>query len=366
MSHPNSETQNMDDPAEIRREYQYFTDFVKQFSENSNLDISKSLLFAAGSGFRLNEIVLSKPHDKDAIDMVAADLVFFIFHAAGNEMTNIKGIIRCNTSNDMKGKASNLSTALKELLFAHATNPNLDLIDIKRIEGLNCEILGRILEITEKKSIHRLFAICIQLKGGNDDIMLSRFNHIMAKPHMQYQIECNTIFPLYYILPFYSNREFLDLLRKSGVVTMGTFLVLHEVVEKVQIYLINLMKAHNLSWKDTSSKLEKTFGKYSMNIDVKDKNTLIYPIVQNLSLITFEENWNAKFHNKIPYIVENHDELAEKECEEMTIDEGLSVLNKFITNYNTSYSTYEGIKTEEGISLLEQFLTEYDPEKSKV
>jgi len=163
MSHPNSETKNMDDPAEIRREYQYFTDFVKQFSENSNLDISKSLLFAAGSGFRLNEIVLSKPHDKDAIDMVAADLVFFIFHAAGNEMTNIKGIIRCNTSNDMKGKASNLSTALKELLFAHATNPNLDLIDIKRIEGLNCEILGRILEITDKKSIHRLFAICIHL-----------------------------------------------------------------------------------------------------------------------------------------------------------------------------------------------------------
>jgi hypothetical protein len=85
--------------------------------------------------------------------MVTADLVFFIFHAAGNEMTNIKGIIRCNTTIDMKGKASNLSTALKELLFAHATNTTLDLINKRNIEGLNCEIQKKgILEITNRKA----------------------------------------------------------------------------------------------------------------------------------------------------------------------------------------------------------------------
>ncbi|RPH76368.1 MAG: hypothetical protein EHM77_09290 [Planctomycetaceae bacterium] len=188
----------------------------------------------------------------------------------------------------------------------------------------------------------------------------------MSKPHMQYEIECKTIFPLYYVLPFYSNKEFLDLLRKSGVETMGTFLILQDVVEKVQIYLINLMRTYNLSWKETSSKLEKTFGKYTMYIDVRDKNTLIYPMVQNLSLISFEENWDARSYNKLPFIVERHDELSVKENEQMNIDEGLSVLNQFITTYNTNYSAYEGAKINEEISLLEEFLADYDPNKQTV
>ena len=97
--------------------------------------------------------------------MVTADLVFFIFHAAGNEMTNIKGIIRCNTTIDMKGKASNLSTALKELLFAHATNTTLDLINKRNIEGLNCEIQKkRNSRDNKQESTNSLFTICIQLK----------------------------------------------------------------------------------------------------------------------------------------------------------------------------------------------------------
>jgi hypothetical protein len=135
--------------------------------------------------------------------MVAEDIVFFIFHAAGNEMKEIRGIIRCSTTFNMSGKASNLSTALKELLFAHATNTTLDLIDKRNIQGLTCEILGRILEITDNKSIHALLAICILLKGKNDDIMLSKFTHFMAKPFMQHKIECNTTFPLLYTLPFF-------------------------------------------------------------------------------------------------------------------------------------------------------------------
>ena len=59
--------------------------------------------------------------------------------------------------------------------------------------------------------------------------MLSRLKHIMAKPFMQHEIECNTTFPLYCTLLFYSNKKFLELINKSRIETEDAYLVVKEI-----------------------------------------------------------------------------------------------------------------------------------------
>jgi hypothetical protein len=49
--------------------------------------------------------------------------------------------------------------------------------------------------------------------------MYSRFKHVNAKPFMKYELECNTIYPVIYLIPKNANALFLALLENSRIKT---------------------------------------------------------------------------------------------------------------------------------------------------
>ncbi len=108
-----------------KKEYQYYTDFVKHVIKVTNLNMPVSLLAMSGTAYPLIEIIMSKPHDIDASKPVAADLLFVLFHFADKTGLEIETIHQCIGTQSLKSKVHIKPTpAMKEMVFhqvMHAT-----------------------------------------------------------------------------------------------------------------------------------------------------------------------------------------------------------------------------------------------------
>jgi hypothetical protein len=58
------------------------------------------------------------------------------------------------------------------------------------------DIACKTVEIANAASIHALLSLSIQKRAPNENIVDARF-----KQFMKYEIECNTIYPIIYMIP---------------------------------------------------------------------------------------------------------------------------------------------------------------------
>jgi hypothetical protein len=71
--------------------------------------------------------------------------------------------------------------------------------------------------------------------------MDAKFKHIFVKPFMKYEIECNTIYPIIYMIQQNANALSLALLENSGIRNAMQHLLINDVITKIQAYMIILM-----------------------------------------------------------------------------------------------------------------------------
>ena len=111
---------------ERRKEFQYYTDFVKHITMDTTINTSVSLLAMSGTTHRLIEIIMTKPHDIDAKNLVAADLLFFLFTFAERSGFDIENIERSGKFENINSKVANLSNAMKDMVLYHTININVE------------------------------------------------------------------------------------------------------------------------------------------------------------------------------------------------------------------------------------------------
>jgi len=173
----------------LRKEYEYYNDYVKFITKDINMNASISIVAMSGSGYRLIEIITSKAHDIDAINIVASDLLFFLFNFAIKSEFEIEHIQKNSEYKSIASKVANLATAMKEIIFFHAMYANSTWLWKQELQTYAIDIANKTLEITNMENIHELLSISIQKKSWDDKIMVARFKHIIKKPFMKYELE---------------------------------------------------------------------------------------------------------------------------------------------------------------------------------
>jgi hypothetical protein len=342
---------------ERRKDYQYYTDFVRHNTQGTNLDVSVSLLAMSGSTHRLIEIVMTKPHDIDAKNLVAADLLFFLFNFAERSGFQIENIERSGRFDNINNKVANLSNAMKDMVLYHTMQVNMVWPDNLELQTHAQDIACKTMELVNARSLHALLNLSIQKRALNDDMMDARFKHIIAKPFMKYEIECNSIYPIIYKIPPTAPALFLSLLENSGIKNSMQYLLIDDVITRIQAYMIIFMTREKMTLERVNNFLTGVINGIPGTIDIRDRHSLLWPISNCLQMTNFEFNWNNKYPGKFP-LVTIDDNLIEKE-DLMTHKTGniscLPFKKRWLdgsTNYGYDHNELQ-ILTEEDMTWLE-------------
>jgi hypothetical protein len=265
-----------------------------------NIDKTISLLAMSGSTHRLIEIVMTKPHDIDAKNIIAAEILFFLFNFADKSGFHIENIERSGKFEDIHNKVANLSNAMKDMVMYHTVNLNVDWPDNHEVQTYAQDIACKTIELVNARNLHALLKLNIQKHALNDDMMDARFKHILAKPFMKTELECHSIYPIIYTIPPTATTLFLSLLENSGIKSNMQYLFLDDVVTKIQEYMIIFMTREQMTLERVNNFLTGVINGTPGTIDIRDKHSLIWPISNCLKMTTFEFNWNNKYPGKFP------------------------------------------------------------------
>jgi hypothetical protein len=302
---------------ERRKEYQYYTDFVRHNTQGTNLDASVSLLAMSGSTHRLIEIVMTKPHDIDAKNLVAADLLFFLFNFADKSGLNIENIENSGKFENINSKVANLSNAMKDMVLYHTMPVNVMWPVNLELQTHAQDIACKTMELVNARNLDALLNLSIQKRALNDDMMDARFKQIIAKPFMKYEIECNSIYPVIYKIPPTATALFLSLLENSGIKNNMQYLLIDDVITRIQAYMIIFMTKEKMTLERVNNFLTGVVNGIPGTIDIRDRNSLLWPVTNCLQMTNFEFNWNNKYPGKFPLL---------------TIDDNLFNREDLITN----------------------------------
>jgi hypothetical protein len=297
---------------ERRKEFQYYTDFVKHNAQDTNLNASVSLLAMSDSTHRLIEIVMTKPHDIDAKNLVAADLLFFLFNFAEKSGFQIENIERSGKFENINSKVANLSNTMKDMVLYHTININVEWPDNLELQTHAQDIACKTVELVNARDLHALLNLSIQKRALNDDMMDARFKHILAKPFMKTEIECHSIYPIIYMIPPTATALFLSLLENSGIKNNMQYLLINDVITKIQAYMIVFMTKEKMTLERVNNFLTGVIKGIPGTIDIRDRHSLLWPISNCLKMTNFEFNWNNKYPGKFP-LVSIDDNLIEKD-----------------------------------------------------
>ena len=350
---------------ERRKEFQYFTDFVKINTQDTNLNTAVTLLAMSGSTHRLIEIVMTKPHDIDAKNLVAADLLFFLFNFAERSGFNIENIERSGKFENINNKVANLSNAMKDMVIYHTININVEWPDNLELQTYAQDIACKTIELVNAKDLHALLTLSIQKGALNDDMMDARFKHILAKPFMKTEIECHSIYPIIYMIPPSATTLFLSLLQNSGIKNEMQYLLIDDVVTRIQAYMTVFMTKEKMTLERVNNFLAEIINGIPGTIDIRDRHSLLWPVSKCLKMTTFEFNWNNKYPGKFPLIpidenlIDKNDLMAHKISNISCLPFKKRWLDGSI---NQGYDNNElQILTEEDMTWLES-LTKPEPE----
>jgi hypothetical protein len=303
QEHQEFQEQGIQPPQkQCKREYQYYTDFVNHTTQGTNLDISVSLLAMSGSAHRLIEIIMTKPHDIDAKNLAAADLLFFLFNLAEKSGFHIKDIERSVEFTDINDRVANLSKAMKDMVLYHTMHVNIMWPNLQELQTHAQDIACKTIELVNAKDLHALLSLSIQKRPLNDIMMDARFKHSITKPLMKFALECNSIYPIIYMIPANTNALFLALLENSGLNNAMQYLYIDDVITRIQAFMTIFMTKEKMTLERANAFLTNIINGKPGTIDITDRNTLLWPVSHCLEMKSFEFNWNTKYPKKYPLV----------------------------------------------------------------
>ncbi len=119
--------------------------------------------------------------------------------------------------------------------------------DIHEMQIYANDIACKTVEIANAASIHALLSLSIQKRALNENIMDARFKQIVVKPFMKFEIECNSIYPIIYMIPANANALFLALLENSGIHNGMQYLFIDDAITRIQAYMIIFMTQEKMT-----------------------------------------------------------------------------------------------------------------------
>jgi hypothetical protein len=133
-------------------------------------------------------------------------------------------------------------------------------------------------------------------------MMDARFKHIVAKPFKKFEIECNSIYPIIYMIPPSASALFLSLLENSGIKNKMQYLLIDDVITRIQAYMIVFMTKEKMTLDRVNTFLTGVINGIPGTIDIRDRNTLLWPVSNCLEITSYEFNWNNKYPGKFPLV----------------------------------------------------------------
>jgi hypothetical protein len=119
---------------------------------------------------------------------------------------------------------------------------------------------------------------------------------------MKFEIECNSIYPIIYMIPSNANALFLSLLENSGIKNNMQYLLIDDVITRIQAYMIIFMTKEKMTLDRVNTFLTGVINGIPGTIDIRDRNTLLWPVSNCLEMTSYEFNWNNKYPGKFPLI----------------------------------------------------------------
>ena len=143
--------------------------------------------------------------------------MFLLFNFAEKSGLHIENIERSVKFTSINNKVANLANSMKDMVLYHTMHVNMEWPDLNELQTHAQDIACKTIELVNARNLHALLSLSIQKRALNDKMMDARFKHLIAKPFMRFEIECNSIYPIIYMIPANANALFLALLENSGI-----------------------------------------------------------------------------------------------------------------------------------------------------
>jgi len=308
-------------------EYQYFNTFVKYTHKKYSKDENLSMMQIQHHTLEIMEEAIhedkTKAHtpDRDQIKFTCAHVLALVFSMCqGHYMRYISPCLptrylvervihnheKFTLNKRMLSALKNLTgTYIRYMEFPYGRGHD------GHLQNAVYDFTAMLWEITRLESIHDLMSLKIQMHCHNHVIM-ERYHAKISKPFMDYTYRALEITKTahhegwkYYWNP--KSHKLLELLNEGeqNLIEYGKAYDLDALTSKVRNAIIRKLCSPDCNEKDLISSLSNIFQLQSDEINTRDKNTLLWPVLQHTYCLTFEEIFNQQFFPHISEILQN-------------------------------------------------------------
>jgi len=304
-------------------EYRYFNTFVKHTSQKFSHDDTLNLLQLQSYTLELMEETFhedkKKPFhpDKDSIKFQCAYIMSLIFSIC--QGPSFRFIFPCLSTRLLTDRYNDQSTekyvlnkrlirTSKNMVTSYAKFMEYpwDRSQEMMLQESIYEFVALIWKISGTASIHDLLILRIQTYG-HPHIVSERYHTKIQKPYMAYtynefEITKNSANPgwKYYWNP--RSHTLLELLSNdegTSFVEYGVAYSLEDLVDKMREAILTKIYSSKTNEKDLISSLSRIFQLQTDEIDIRDKNSLIWPVLQHTYCLGFEDIFNSLYFKKL-------------------------------------------------------------------
>ncbi len=302
----------------LEDEYKYFHTFVKntnqKFSHDDNLN------FLQLQSYTLELIEETMPDekesqfrpDKDNIKFQCAHIIGLLFSICQGKCLRFiypclpsrylherypKTVINEFATNKRLVKANRtMDTSYAKLMEYH-----FDKSQEMVLQDAIYEYSALIWRISNMPSIHDLLSLKIQLYC-HPHILTERYHSKISKPFMtqmynNWEISKTTLDPgwKYYWNPRSTILSNLLNASENSTIKYGSPYTIEELTETLRETILTKLYNGKSNEKDLISSLSQYFQLQSDEIDIRDRNTFIWPVLQHTYCLSFEDIFNSKY-----------------------------------------------------------------------
>jgi len=292
-------------------EYQYFHTFVEKSNQKCSHEDSLNFIQMQSYTFELLEKLTEEGNgyeslDKDYIAFHCSHIMALLFGICHD----IKTIIPCLPSIQIPYRfpsemniaqlCRKLVTISKDLntYFAKSSICAYDRTYDLWFQEAIYDYGTLIWKISGTQDMHDLMTLKIQIYC-HYHIMSEKYHAQLAKPFMQNEYRSKSIMGWKY---FWNPKStaLLDLLALDGhhVMRYGVAYSLDDATFRIQIAILRKIYSGQMSEDELVHSLCRIFQLRNKELNIRDRRTLIWPILQHLYCMPFEDLWNGKHGSK--------------------------------------------------------------------
>jgi len=288
-------------------EYQYFHTFVEKSNQKCSHDENLNFIQLQAYTFELLEKLTEEGNgydnvDQDCVTFHCSHIMALLFGIC----QDIKTVIPCLPSirlqyrfpedMNMTQLCRKLFTVSKDLatFYAKSSICAYDRSYDLWLQEAIYDYGALIWKISETDSIHDLMSLKIQLYS-HYHVLTEKYHAQLKKPFMLNEYRSKSIIGWKY---FWNPKStaLLELLALDGhqVMRYGVAYSLDDATFRVQIAILRKLYYGHKSETDLVHELCNIFQFRSKEINIRDRRTLLWPVLQHLYCLPFEDLWNEK------------------------------------------------------------------------